>query len=206
MRPTKIFLDLDDVLNTFTLSALRWVGCPVEKFDYGKYDSAWGFDIIRAANALQKAFVFTQATFWNILPAKFWATVPQSQEFSWLLALCETLVGQENIFILTAAPRKVGNHVASAKVAWIRTHLPQWLQEQCFIGTSKYACASPNALLIDDTDKNVQAFRQAGGSAILVPRPWNSLHDFNTSHYITREFDRLFGPMYWQPWMRKEAA
>jgi len=37
----------------------------------------------------------------------------------------------------------------------------------------KEKLAAPCRLLIDDRSENVKAFRDAGGSAILVPRPWN---------------------------------
>ncbi len=34
--------------------------------------------------------------------------------------------------------------------------------------------AHPNAILIDDNEKEVDDFRTHGGMAILVPQPWNS--------------------------------
>jgi len=205
-KPTKIFLDLDDVLNSFTLPALGEVGCPVESFDYDKYDPEWGFDILCAANTLHREYAFTEAMFWSELSMTFWSTIPKSQECDWLLDLCESLVGRENLFILTASPEKVGDHVASAKVTWIRTHLPSWLQEQFLIGSCKQACASPDALLIDDSDENVDAFRRAGGEAILMPKPWNSLFDLEVYPYLVREIDNLFGPLRWMPWSKREAA
>ena len=204
MKPTKIFLDLDDVLNTFTMSALAKVGCPVGPFDFGKYNPEWGFDILTAANALHRERSFTEAEFWGSLNMEFWTGVPKSRECDWLLDLCAALVGRGNVFVLTAAPSKVGDFVASAKVTWIRQNLPDWLQEQYLIGTCKRACASPEAILIDDTDKNVDAFRCAGGQAILVPRPWNSFHGYETLFSVIMGIDTVFGPLKWVP--RKEAA
>ena len=204
MKPTKIFLDLDDVLNAFTLSALAEVGCPVEAFDFDKYDHEWGYDIVAAANALHHERSFTEETFWGALSTESWINMPKSQECNWLLDMCASLVGRGNVFVLTAAPSKVGDFVASAKVTWIRQNLPDWLQEQYLIGTCKQACASPEAILIDDTDKNINAFRRAGGRAILVPRPWNMLWDCCTDSFIIQALDALCGPLRWIPW--EEAA
>ena len=44
------------------------------------------------------------------------------------------------------------------------------------IGFQKHFCAHSGSLLIDDYDKNINDFRQAGGNAILVPRQWNSMY------------------------------
>jgi len=199
MKPTTIFLDLDDVLNTFTLSALKEVGCPIGDFDYNKYNPEWGFDIVSAANDLHPNCEFTTEEFWGLLDENFWATVPQSYECGWLIDLCATLVGHENVCILTADPEKVGSKVASAKVEWIHTFLPKWLREQRLIGTPKWFCARPDALLIDDTDRNTDAFCRAGGQAILFPRPWNSLHSYAPEMCLIQRLDGLFGPFMWKP-------
>ena len=79
-RATKIFLDLDDVLNSFTMPALAEVGCPVGPYEYEKFNPAWGFNILRAANALHRNRDFTKAEFWRALTATFWSTTPKSQE------------------------------------------------------------------------------------------------------------------------------
>ncbi|KKK51347.1 hypothetical protein LCGC14_3115840, partial [marine sediment metagenome] len=53
MKIKKIVLDLDDVLNDFSMSALKLVGCEVKSSrDFDAFDPAWGYDIIKAANGL----------------------------------------------------------------------------------------------------------------------------------------------------------
>lgn len=203
---TRIFLDLDDVLNSFTLPALAEVGCQVGPFDYEGYNPDCGFDIVRAANAMHRERAFTQDEFWSALSAEFWSSAPKSHECDWLCDLCASLVGKRNVFVLTAAPQKVGGHVASAKVSWIYDNLPDWLHAQFLIGSCKQACASPDALLIDDSDVNVENFKRAGGHAILVPRPWNSLWARLTDMYIIQSVDVLFGPLPWTPWTKGGAA
>lgn len=100
MVPTRILLDLDDVCNRFTMYALKHVGCPVDEFDYRDYDPAWGWDIIRAANALHPSRQFTPAEFWDSIGRDVWASVPESAEFKTLLRRCEALVGSENVCTL----------------------------------------------------------------------------------------------------------
>ena len=65
------------------------------------------------------------------------------------------------------------------------------MQRQFLIGPSKHLCAKPGVLLIDDSDKNVAAFQEQGGSSLLVPRPWNSLHGRDPMSYLGEQFGRL---------------
>lgn len=188
-RITKAFIDLDDTLNTFTMSALREVGCHVGHFDYEKFNPAWGMDIIRAANELHPSRTFSKKEFWDSLSEEFWSSVPSSEECQRIIYSCARLVGEENVCILTAfLPDIEKPYVAAAKTRWIKNYIPGWL-EGFLIGPDKTPCACPNALLIDDSDKNVHAFRKAGGHAILVPRPWNGLHGRPVMKHIQNQME-----------------
>jgi len=123
---------------------------------------------------------------------KDWTSFPKSDEFQWLLDSCEALVGRENICILTTPILDPG--CAAGKMEWIYNHCPKWLHRQYLIGPPKHFCAQPDALLIDDSDRNVKLFQAHGGQAILVPRPWNSLHGVcvkrqlgDAFHFLTEE-------------------
>ena len=186
MTLTRIFLDLDDVCNTFTLSALREVGCPVGPWDYDNYDPRWGFNIVKAANALHPNCEFGATGFWNSLSRKFWATIPKSGEFDMLLKECEALVGRKEMCILSSPT--LDPDCAAGKMEWIYKNLPTWLHRQFLIGPPKHFCARPDAVLIDDSDANVKAFRDYGGQAILMPRPWNKHHHLNAKAYLRGEF------------------
>jgi 5'(3')-deoxyribonucleotidase len=37
----------------------------------------------------------------------------------------------------------------------------------------KELLADDDSCLIDDDEKNIKAFREAGGNALLFPQPWN---------------------------------
>ena len=166
-----VFLDLDDVLNDFTMPALRHLRCVLEV-----YDPAWGFDIVMAANWTHPLRTFRQETFWSNFDREFWATLPKSGMCDWLIKECIRRVGRDNVCILTRPTDEPS--CLAGKLEWIHANLPQWLHRQYLIGEPKHLCAGPDALLIDDSDKNVDAFRAAGGHSILVPRPWNWRHTF----------------------------
>jgi len=60
----------------------------------------------------------------------------------------------------------------SGKRIWVMKHFPQAKMIQCEV--SKAICAAPGRLLVDDSDENVRGWREAGGDAVLVSRPWNN--------------------------------
>lgn len=199
MKPTQIFLDLDDVCNDFTLPALAEVGCLVGFRDFRKYQPEWGFDIVKVANELrkfrsEKLPQLQVKEFWAQLDYDFWAGLPISCECKPLLAACTAHISGENICILTATIMVQESYVAAAKIDWIYNHLPPWLWKRFLIGSPKHVCAYPGALLIDDSDVNVQAFIGCGGQAILMPRPWNSLHYLTerAEEYVLQQLSQVF--------------
>jgi len=191
MIPTRIFLDLDDVLNQFTMYALAHVGCNIDPTSFDNFKPEWGFDIIKADNALHPIGPqFTLTSFWSCFGRNDWANLPKSAEFDLLLDSCERLVGRDNICILTAPI--LDPDCAAGKIEWIYKHCPKWLHRQYLIGPCKYMCARSDALLIDDSGANVDTFREHGGQAILVPRPWNKSHGVNAIEYLKRAFTCLY--------------
>jgi hypothetical protein len=163
--------------------ALRYVGCPVF-LDYAEYDPKWGYDIVKAANALHpnQGLPFTHNSFWNCFDQGFWASVPPSDEFQMLLSASRMLVGAENVCILTRPVDSPG--CMDGKKQWIRRHLPEEMWSNYLIGEPKYLCAYPGALMVDDVEENVDKFRAHGGRAVLFPRPWNRLRLTESGGYV----------------------
>jgi len=174
VKTKQIFLDLDDVLNCCTMSALKYVGCPVDEFDNSAFQPEWGFDIIHAANCLHQFRTFTISAFWESIKRDFWASIPKSPECDLLIEGCASIVGMENICILTAPT--LDPDCLAGKLEWIHSFMPKELHRRYLIGPAKHCCAKPGSLLIDDSDRNIQRFRESGGMAITVPRPWNRMH------------------------------
>ena len=64
----------------------------------------------------------------------------------------------------------------TGKWKWVKENLPEYYGRTIITQAPKSLLAKPDTLLIDDKDENVEEFVKAGGSAILVPRPWNELY------------------------------
>ncbi len=189
---TEILLDIDDVCNQCTKSALQWLNVPMDYDNFeATYPRVFGYDIVSVANHLTGYNRFTVPSFWSMIPRVFWASCPVSEEFHWLLAQCEKLVGRENIIFLTS-PTKDPDCLAG-KLEWIIKTAPSWMHRQYSICTRKRIAANSESLLIDDSDTNVNVFRATrNGNAILVPRPWNTLHAVDTKAHVQRELNRMF--------------
>ena len=166
----RIFLDQDDVCNTFTMYALHQLGCKVSATDYAAYPRHVGYDIV-AANWLGGQ-QYTVPDFWNSIGREVWATVPESEVFPRLLEKAARLVGRENVCIATS-PTKDPDCLAG-KLEWIHRHFPAWMHRQYVLTPRKHFLARPGAVLIDDNEENIRQFEAHGGSGVLMPRPWNS--------------------------------
>lgn len=192
-----IFLDLDDTLNSLSLHLLKTFGCPINEFDYDKFPAHLQYDIFGAYQSLRPASSpdFTYKQFWMAASEQVWLSAPKSREFDFIIDRSVELVGKENITILTALPyvEESRPQAVGGKMAWIKAVLPDWLQTKWLLCQEKQSCSYPGTLLVDDADKNVTAFcdPKRGGSAILVPRPWNSRYEENTMDVLEREFDLL---------------
>lgn len=194
MKINKIFIDVDDVLNKFTMYALHSVGCRcVSEFDFSDsvYSPIWGYDIVRAANNMLvgTSVRYTHKTFWDNVSREVWSTTPYSDDFQSILRHCRILVGKSKVALLT---KPIDDPECWAgKCEWIRSRCPPWLRKRYFLGQPKSFLAAPSALLIDDSDKNYDNWIGAGGQAILVPRPWNRLHGYCSIEYVERCFANL---------------
>jgi hypothetical protein len=185
----RIFIDLDDVCNIFTMFALRSVGCRV-RLDYADYPTKCGYDIVAAANHLFKESRYTAKTFWDAIARDLWATIPQSPIFPWLMDTAEKLVGRDRVCIATT-PTKDPDSLAG-KLEWIHRNMPSWMWRQYAITPRKHLLARPDALLIDDNQENIGNFIAHGGHGVLVPRPWNDLYGRDPLKHLDEELSRLF--------------
>jgi hypothetical protein len=184
----RIYLDLDDVLNTLSMYFLSLSGCKISPTDYREYPVTGDVDLSTVANQLLGSD-YAQESFWKLFFRDDWASVPKSDECDWLVEQCERLVGRENVMVATS-PTKDGA-CAAGKVDWIHANLPSWLHRQYAITPRKWFLAQPGSLLIDDNAKNVRLFKRGGGRTLLVPRPWNRLHASWTPLVLVEKLGRL---------------
>jgi len=183
----RVFLDLDDTLNIFTTYLLFRKDAWPSPCSCKNYPGEFGYDIVTVYNYLSGSNV-TPAQFWDI-PQYVWAWAPRSLEFGLLLKCSEQLVGRENVFIATKPTEDP--RCAAGKMEWIKRECPPWLHRQFMIGPPKHLLAQPGHLLVDDSEENCLDFNAAGGSSLLIPRPWNCARHLDAKKDIQEFFTKL---------------
>ncbi len=111
--------------------------------------------------------------FFAPLDEDFWAGLSPTPKCFDLVNLAEDHFGRDNVCILTSPILTPG--CAEGKLRWLRMHLPRYARK-CLIGPCKELCASPQALLVDDSEDNCRKFEAWRGKTVLVPAPWNRAH------------------------------
>lgn len=174
----KCLLDLDGVLADFVTAACKAHG----------RDNVYCSAESRGNYSMEVLMGISGNEFWEPFDENFWADIPLMPDAAEILKATEATFGRENICLLTTPSLNPG--CAAGKVRWIEKHLPEY-RRRFLIGPRKEFCAHSRSVLIDDYDYNVQNFRTHGGHAVLVPRPWNSLHHASESpiDYIKRNLD-----------------
>lgn len=157
MKPI-VFFDMDGVLADFVTGSLAAHGKNLHPAEV-----QWDF-------MAQVGFTGGgDPAFWRPLenPA-FWAELAPLPDGMALFRAAERLFG-DRVSILSSGlcPGSV-----DGKRAWLAKHLPGYEKKAVF-ATVKEQIAGPLKVLVDDHEPNVDRFREAGGPALLVPRPWN---------------------------------
>ena len=159
----KCVLDVDGLLTDFVGGACKFHNVPNPYLD----ERNWGCYL------LEELLAMPASDFFGPLDEVFWANLEPTIEFDTIIELVENKFGRQNVCLLTAPIRTTG--CLEGKRIWIKKYLPDY-EYRFLIGTPKHFCAGPDAVLIDDSDKNIKAFTKNGGIAITFPRPWNSWH------------------------------
>jgi len=180
-----IILDIDDTLNSLTMTIMGSIfGCPVGPYDYDKFPTKVGYEIIEAVR-LMTGREWSVGEFWDSVPRELWATAPLSKECEWLLERSVELVGEQNVFLASTPTKDPDAH--AGKVEWINAFMPDWIHRQYFITPRKSLLANSQTLLIDDHDGNIERFREMGGQGLIVPRPWNHANELDTKEFLSQQ-------------------
>ncbi len=170
-------LDMDGVIADF-MGHLCWYHNRPSPYEnpaaYGIWDTEtlWGITVEEFWEPIKKDSL------------TFWKTIPKTKEADALVKLVSETFGEENVAILTAPSDDSG--AVPGKRSWIRKHYPQF-QKRIIFGSAKEFLAAPYRVLIDDRDKNISQFEDAGGEGVLVPRFWNrAWHYADESEKITK--------------------
>jgi hypothetical protein len=155
----KVFCDIDGVLTDFPRAFNEYTGynIPIEDFAEDKFQVAVGKTLPEIDAKLDFGF---------------WANLPWTKTGRQFLNFLEWTWGHENICLLSFP--SYSPEGPSGKVAWVKKELPGYAM-RLILATDKRFCAGPDTILFDDRPRNVAEFKAAGGSAVLVPTPWNRM-------------------------------
>jgi len=170
-------LDMDGVLVDFTKGAHKLHG-----IDYSEDD--WPYDY-NDYNYIPFANI-SEENFWKQMGRTFWRELEWTAEGVDILNLYERIFGTENIYLLTSPCQTPG--CIEGKKDWILNHTTKYISRTVFTNC-KEVCASPRAVLVDDSQREVNKFLRAGGEAILVPRPWNPMVNVPTFRYVRYQME-----------------
>lgn len=164
-----IFLDMDGVIVNFVKGVARLLN-----INYADFMANWidGVYQIESHPFLQQMDRKTSIyALLNQQPADFWENLEMTYEASELLKFITS--NFQKVYILSTPFTSAASH--AGKYKWIVKNNTGIVKKNYIFTKHKHLLANPNAVLIDDKDKNYEAFLYAGGEAILYPQRWNSL-------------------------------
>ena len=115
----------------------------------------------------------------NITKSQLWSKVRSTkgfwenlQPYPWLDELLDVLNDYE-VHICTS-PGICDAETFHGKATWINKYLGSKFNKNFVLTPNKWMLAKPDRILIDDYDKQITPFKEAGGHTILFPQEWNS--------------------------------
>ena len=167
-----VYCDLDDVLADFMkgLHKALHILYDYENYPYKKGDwNILGYQIKSDDGSLVS---FDQCN--DCCTTSFWQDLEWMHDGHDIFRAIFDKFSTNQIYLLTTPMPNLES--ASGKMIWVYENLPVHLKHTIITQAPKHLLARPDTLLIDDKDENVDDFREAGGKALLVPRPWNRAH------------------------------
>ena len=166
-----VYLDMDGVICNFLGGLHKSLNVPYSYENYSYEKGKWnmltdikGFDDIPAT--------FKECN--DCCTTSFWQHLQYMPDGYDILRAIGKWFNVKDIYLLTTPMPNPES--STGKVLWIRDNLPEFIKRTIITQAPKHLLARPDTLLIDDKDENVDGFREAGGKALLVPRPWNRAH------------------------------
>ena len=171
-----VFLDMDGVLVNFREGIHEAFN---KSYDYPTLSSKWKFwdDWSDVSFAMVNAACTTE----------FWTDLEWMHDGLNIIRIIWKKFNVNQIYLLTTPMPNLES--ASGKMIWVDNNLPIHFKHTIITQAPKCLLARPDTLLIDDKNENVDGFREAGGKALLVPRPWNRAHlQANRTVEVVKEF------------------
>jgi 5'(3')-deoxyribonucleotidase len=165
----RIFLDMDGVIADF----IGGLGDIFPARRSGLPPSDWNVHEVLGLSELEM---------WEAVLERgdgFWANL---SPYSWMWRLVDRVSSLSDEWYIATTPQNTGACVAG-KLQWLMSNFGEDFGDY-FLGRHKFVLANPKSVLIDDSDYNVEYFREAGGRAILFPQPWNSNRELVDTRFV----------------------
>jgi len=165
----KCFVDLDGVLVDFQrkVCGIFSLPYPPEKYEFFK-------PIRDSVNA--------------VCNEEFWESLDWMIDGKEILQKIESFFSKEIIYFLSVPMPNPGSW--TGKFNWMKKNLPQYA-DKLIVTRSKVEILSSNNILIDDNEDFCTRFALAGGTIVLVPRPWNGFRDQPVIPSITKQMMKI---------------
>lgn len=182
----KLFLDMDGVLADFTTGLTRALGVPYNypADPYPFREGVWDY-FPEIERRYGKTFYDCNAA----CSHQFWRRLPWMHDGRDILRVVLEHFDEKDVYLLTSPMPHVES--PSGKWHWVCENIPSFKKRTIITNVDKGVFASEDAILIDDCDKNVESFADAGSRAIPCPRPWNVARHYadEASLYIDRALE-----------------
>ena len=135
--------------------------------------------------------------FWraaNHQDEQFWRQIP---EYPWFRQLYDELQALASVVFCSSAGPCPG--ALSGKLSWLQDRFGAAFQAYVFT-SQKAHLAQQGAILVDDYEVYVTAFRHAGGQAVLFPQLWGgNAHITKRVSYTVHEVQHCLDRLYISP-------
>jgi 5'(3')-deoxyribonucleotidase len=165
------FVDLDGVVADFVSHVIA----------LHKLDPAEITPQMQGSYDIEKILKMTTSEFWGAIndSPDFWETIPLTSDAKQIMKAIEDKFSE--IYFLSSPSLSPACHFGKAK--WVAEHFPKY-QNKLILTGHKHLLAKKDRVLIDDSDKNVNRFKAAGGKVSLYPREWNSKHHLARTAFL----------------------
>lgn len=164
----KILLDMDGVIADFVDGISRYHN-KANPYLTDPNERRWD---------IEQIWGMSKYDLWHGVDKEFWAGLRKTDEADYLVKFITNAFSVPQVTMLTSPPKVNAGEAVQGKIVWMRWHYSQFADRMIFT-EHKELCAGPDRILIDDNESNVIKFRDEGGNAVLVPRPWNSRYNEN---------------------------
>jgi len=162
----RILVDLDDVLVDFVGAAVKLHKRSMAELNEKRIPGTWD---------ISKPLGLSPTEFWypinHVAGSSFWSNL---EKLPWYNELLEAVKAKTNDWYIVTTPSL---HLSSyaGKLAWFVSTFGSSFN-QYVLTQHKHLLANEQTILIDDSDRNIKKFCDAGGIGLLFPTAGNSKH------------------------------